>query len=79
MFDENLDRPVWGIPAIAKIAGLTEKAARYKVRAKHLKVGKVGGRYVSTPREILVQMAAQSRKAEGMTASAKPDLRVIRE
>jgi hypothetical protein len=52
----DLDQPIWGVPAMVPVLNTTEKALRYKIRAGHIKVGKVGGRFVATPRQLLAQL-----------------------
>jgi hypothetical protein len=47
------DRPIWGASAIAREAGLPDRAAAYHLlEAGHLPGRKVGRRWVSTPGQI---------------------------
>jgi hypothetical protein len=47
------DRPIWGAAAIAREAGLPDRASVYHLlKAGHLLGRKVGRRWVSTPAQI---------------------------
>jgi hypothetical protein len=56
MSDEKVhdhDRPIWGASAIAREAGLPDRAAAYRLlEAGHLPGRKIGRRWVSTPSQI---------------------------
>ena len=42
------DDLLWGVPAIAKYVGLTERQARYKIDCGALPAGKSGGKFVAS-------------------------------
>ncbi len=43
---------LWGVPAIARHVGLTERQARYKIDCGALPAGKSGGKFVASKRRL---------------------------
>jgi hypothetical protein len=54
MSDDNLDKPLWGAPAISAPLGLTERQFYHKadLLLREGVVRKVGATFLSTPRRI---------------------------
>jgi hypothetical protein len=58
--DPELDKPLWGVPAIAGELHLTMRQAYHALERGYLPANKVGGRWVSTPRRLrAVYLAAE--------------------
>jgi hypothetical protein len=50
--DSELDRPRWGVPAIAEVVHLTVSQTYYALEKGFLPASKVGGKWVSTRRRL---------------------------
>jgi hypothetical protein len=50
---DDLDRPIWGASAIARVIDRSEAQAFYLLKNGHLDADKVGGQWTSTPRRLL--------------------------
>jgi hypothetical protein len=49
----DLDRPIWGVPAIAEIVNRSPTKVYYLLEKGHLPARKIGKLWTSTPRELL--------------------------
>ena len=56
---DPLDKPVWGVPAIAEIINRSERATRHLIQRQLIDVTKCGHLYTSTPRRLLAQLGVQ--------------------
>ena len=59
--ENDLDRPVWGIVAIAKIIGRNPRQAHYPLTRSLIDADQIGGRmWVSTRRRLLGQFKGKA-------------------
>ena len=55
----DLDTPVWGAAAIARVINRTERQAFHLLERGHLPADKVGKLWVSTPRKLLARVLGE--------------------
>ncbi len=56
---EPIDRPIWGVAAIAAAANLTERQAYWALEQGHLPASKLGRRWFTTPRRLRALFAGE--------------------
>jgi hypothetical protein len=62
---EDIDRPIWGVAAIAAVSNLTVRQAYWALEKGHIPASKVGRKWFTTPRRLHARFAgAQSVPAE---------------
>ena len=61
---DDLDTPVWGAEAIGRVIKRSEGEAFYLLINKLIDAGKVGGRWVSTPRRLLRSLERDQKHPE---------------
>jgi hypothetical protein len=49
---EDLDRPIWGVEAIAEAANLSPRQTYHALERGYLPASKAGRRWVTTPRRL---------------------------
>lgn len=59
MFD-HLDRPIWGVPAIAEVINRSPSKVYYLLEKGHLPARKIGKLWTSTPRELLTAVTGRA-------------------
>ncbi len=50
--EDHLDRPIWGVEAIAAAANLTPRQAYHALEKGYLPAGKAGRKWFTTPRRL---------------------------
>jgi hypothetical protein len=55
----DLDRPIWGVPAIAEVINRAPSKVYYLLEKGHLPARKVGKIWCSTPRELLAAVTGR--------------------
>lgn len=60
----DLDTPIWGAEAIGKVIGRSKRQVHHLLARKQIPAKKVGGRFVSTPRQLLAFINGESKGAE---------------
>jgi hypothetical protein len=60
---DNLDMPIWGARAIARLVRKSLTQTNYLLRQQRLDADKVGRQWVSTPRRLLSQFGGGHRHA----------------
>ena len=50
--EEDLDRPIWGVKAIAAAANLTPRQTYHALEKGYLPAGKAGRKWFTTPRRL---------------------------
>jgi hypothetical protein len=59
----DLDRPIWGVPAIAEVVNRTPSKVYYLLERGHLPARKIGKIWCSTPRELLAAVIGRTPEA----------------
>jgi hypothetical protein len=59
----DLDRPVWGAPAIAEIINRSETKTYYLLERGYVPGRKIGKTWTSTPRELLAAVIGRAPEA----------------
>lgn len=56
----DLDRPIWGVEAIAAAANLTRRQTYHALERGYLPASKIGRRWFTTPRRLRALFAGDS-------------------
>ena len=56
---ENLDKPIWGVEAIAAAANLTLRQAYHALENGYLPGSKAGRKWFTTPRRLLARFSGE--------------------
>jgi hypothetical protein len=59
---EDLDRPIWGVKAIAIAANLTTRQTYHALEKGYLPASKAGRKWVTTPRRIRSAFSGEGRQ-----------------
>jgi hypothetical protein len=59
----DLDKPVWGVPAIAEIINRSTTKTYYLLEKGYVPGRKIGKLWTSTPRELLVAVTGREPEA----------------
>ena len=59
---EDLDRPIWGVKAIAIAANLTTRQTYHALEKGYLPASKAGRKWVTTPRRIRSVFTGEGRQ-----------------
>lgn len=57
---DDLDTPLWGVEAIAPVVNRSERATYHLLNKKQLPAKKVGGKWVSTKRQLLMHLVGEA-------------------
>jgi hypothetical protein len=58
---QDLDRPLWGVTAIAREINRTERATYHLLKCGRLSAKKVGHVFVSSPRALRLDLAIEPK------------------
>jgi hypothetical protein len=59
----DLDKPIWGVPAIAEIINRSPTKTYYLLEKKYVPGRKIGKLWTSTPRELLAAVTGREPEA----------------
>jgi len=59
---DDLDRPIWGVKAIAIAANLTTRQTYHALEKGHLPASKAGRKWVTTPRRLRAVFAGEGER-----------------
>jgi hypothetical protein len=57
---EDLDRPIWGVAAIAAASNLTERQTYWALERGHIPASKIGRKWFTTPRRLRALFTGES-------------------